>query len=203
MRKIIFLLLIISLGSCVKKVNQSQKYYLIDLPVSTDSLVYPLSPITDDVCQVEEVDVFEVYATNQIAFRQETHEVIYYAFHNWAVKPGQMFTLMINKHLQNMAIFRAVSNRFWREVPDYQLQTTIYHLEMVQEKKQLSAHLNLEFSLINNETNEIVLSHTADLYKELEVKSMNLFASTISDLFYSELKAFSEKMKMDLQARKP
>ena len=203
MRQIIFILLLISLGSCVKKVSQTQRFYLIDIPVLKDSVNYPISPVTDEICQVEEVDVFGVYATNQIAFRQETHEIIYYAFHNWAVKPGEMLTLMINKHLQNASIFGAVSNRFWREVPDYQLQTTVYHLEMVQEKKQLSAHLDLEFNLIDNQTNEIVLTHKADRTRQLEANSMNLFASAISDLFYTELRAFTEKMKVDLQARKP
>ena len=54
------------------------------------------------------------------------------------------------------------------------------------------AHLNLEFRIIDNSDEHIILRHQADTTNALKQKDLNLFASEVSNIFYDELKEFTK-----------
>jgi hypothetical protein len=78
------------------------------------------------------------------------------------------------------------------------LETTVYHLEVIQDDHSFSAHLNLEFQLKETESNKDIVKHRADRYVELENNDLNLFATAIGEIFYEELAYLSDKIMTEL-----
>jgi ABC-type uncharacterized transport system auxiliary subunit len=190
----IFLAVLIFGSGCSRRAVFN-KYYLIEIPLNPDLAAQKSSPLTNTACEILPVTISPAFGTERIAVRLHTHELTYYAHHQWAVKPEEALFQVIENHLQNTRLFSSVSGRYWKLIPDYQLLTRIYQLEVVQDDEKLSAHLRIDFSLIENASREVAVFHFSDKYQVLDENSMNLFAATISDLFYQEVRLFSEKTK--------
>jgi len=179
------------MGSKVKDIN----YYLIELPANIYAGNGHSDPLSNDVCQIDQVDVYPAFSSTRIAFRKQSHEITYYAYHKWAVKPAETFTRLLQEQLERSSIFKLVSTRFWKIEPTYDVVTKIYQLEAVQDKqKQLHAHLNMEFMLVDHETQKQRIVHSADKTQRLEENNMNLFSKTVSHLYFLEMQQFSSKI---------
>ena len=192
----IFLWLIFLLvGGCRSQKKIVIKYYTINLGEITDTTKIVNSPVSEEACEIEPVNLNQAFAGFRIANRQQSHEITYYVHHQWAVKPEDAFT-EINLHkIQNWGLFGNVSTRFWKLVPGYQIQTYIDALETVQNGDQLSTHLKVEFRLVDYKTKNTLVMHTADVYKPLGKKNINLFAQAVSESYYQQLLRFSEKIR--------
>jgi len=186
---ICFILLLLT--SCGRK-TIVRKYYLIKTaPVER----IEREPVTSATCQVEPVDIYPEFTTERIAQRNETHEIVYYSNHFWAIKPGETMTRILVNHLGKAGIFRSVDNRFYAMSPDYSLETTVYQLEVFEEEKDLKAHLHLEFVLKENVSGNIILTHSNNLVEPLPDRDMNSFAALISTMFHQEIMVWSGKIK--------
>src|SRR5210317_1469776 len=152
-KTIIFIFpLLAFLGSCGSQKVVATKYYVIEIPM--DSVLAEnkdLTPLIDKNCEISDVDINPAYATMQIANRSSSRALTYYSNHQWAIRPSISFSRIILDYFIHIPVFKNVSDRFWRIQPEYILETTIYHLEVVQDKNTFSAHLNLEFRLIETE----------------------------------------------------
>jgi ABC-type uncharacterized transport system auxiliary subunit len=184
-----------ALSGCGGQKAITTKYYVIEIyddteePGNADQKTH-----IDKYCEIQEVDVYPAYASTQIANRSDLRELTYYAHHQWAIRPSESFTRIILDFFSHKPIFKGASNRFWREEPEYRVETTVYHLEVIQEKNIFSAHLEVEFRLVETETGTDVVIHRADEIIELEEKDINLMASAVGDIFYRELIKFSIKI---------
>jgi ABC-type uncharacterized transport system auxiliary subunit len=197
----LFLALLFALYGCSRKAV-IRKYYLIEIPKIPNSNVMESTPLTEASCEVLPLTISPAFATDRITARLETHELTYYVFHQWAVKPQDALFQLIESHLQDTQIFTSVSGRFWKLIPDYQLQTRVYQLEAIQDEDKLTAHLNIDFALIDNILKQVAVFHYADKYQILERNNMNLFAEAVSELFYAEMQLFSGKIKAFIQNEK-
>lgn len=180
---------------CGSQKSITTKYYVIEVNVDADDSSDPdQNPKIDKYCVIQPVDVYPAYASTQIANRSNLRELTYYAHHQWAIRPSESFTRIILDFFTHQPIFKGTSDRFWRVEPDYKLETTVYRLEVIQEKNSFSAHLEVEFRLKEYATGNELLNHRADEKMELEEKDINLLASAIGDIFYRELIKFSIKI---------
>jgi ABC-type uncharacterized transport system auxiliary subunit len=194
---ILFCLIILLTGGCSRR-SVVLKYYLIEPMAITDSLDINPGFLIDAICEVKPVEIFTAFATTRIAHRNESHEITYYGYHQWAVTPETEMTQILVHFLKHQNIFRNVSTRFWKLATDYFLETTVYQLETVQNERSLSARLNIDFRLTNATTNEVILTHSADRIEPLAQNDMNLFAAAISRLYNEEIHNLTLKIKQNL-----
>jgi ABC-type uncharacterized transport system auxiliary subunit len=193
---ILFILpLLACLWSCGSQKVVATKYYVIEIPIDSILKKYEkISSKTEKYCEISEVDVNPAYSSIQIANRSNSRALTYYSYHHWAIRPATSFTRLILNYFMHIPTFGNVSDRFWRIQPDYILETTVYHLEVIQEKDIFSAHLNLEFRLKKTETDKEIIKHRADRHMVLENRDLNLFASAIGEIFFQELEQLNEKI---------
>lgn len=192
----IFFISWLFLTGCGSQKVVTSKYYVIE--INDDSLATAFTgqqpPVIDKYCEIEPVDVYPAYASTQIANRSNLREITYYAHHQWAIRPSESFTRIILDYFMHKPIFKSTAERFWRVEPVYSVETTVYHLEVVQTNNSFSARLEVEFRLMDSEKGIEILHHRADKTVDLKAKDINLLASAVSDIFYRELIAFSEKI---------
>ena len=187
------------LWGCGSQKVVATKYYVIEIPM--DSVLERFNdatPSDDKYCEISQVDVNPAYSSVQIANRNNSRAITYYSHHHWAIRPATSFTRLTLDYFKHTPLFRNVSDRFWRVRPDYILETTVYHLEVIQDDHSFSAHLNLEFQLKETESNKDIIKHRADRYMELENNDLNLFATAIGEIFYEELAYLSDKIMTEL-----
>ncbi len=184
---IILLLFLVAFSGCRQQKNITKRYYVLEMPAQEKTVFKDTISNIDKFCEVSPVNVYPAFATNRIALRGNTHEVEYFRNHEWAIRPAENFTNIIIEFFERYEVFKGVDTRYWRTVPDYRLETTIYQLEVLENRKKISARINLEFRLIDIQTDQVILKHSADRYKQLEENKINLFAAAISEMFYQEL----------------
>ena len=193
--RIIKQLLIISglfvIAACSSTKENISRYYVIEIPDDSEISDHSENPIWEGSCEIAPVEIYPAFATREIANRSGSHEIIYYRFHHWAVAPGETLTLLLENYLNRAYVFNRASTRFWKTQPGFKLETTVYQLEVVQQKEGLYAHLALEFKLFRNADNILLIRHEADLKQKLQEQDLNLFAETVGELFHEELKKFS------------
>ena len=202
-KSILMLILFFVLVACGSKAIY-QKYYIVDFPKpeADTNTVYIAASLSPASCEILPVDVSAPYAKDRIALRQKSHELVYYSFHRWAVKPDRMLSQLIENYIDEQNLFNNVASRYWKEIPDYQLRTKVYKLEVF-EDEEFRAHLDVDFTLIKNKTNHEVVFHKAERFVELENRNINEFAQTISDLMLAELQILSWKISNYLKSENP
>ncbi len=186
-------------NGCRQTEQVTKRYYVIEIPsrsvVNTDDTLNTINKY----CEVRPVNISPPYASQRIAIREDTHEIDYFSNHEWAIRPSNNLTSIIVDFFEKYNVFKGISTRYWKIMPDFQLETTIYHMQLVNRDNKLSAHLNLELRLIDNQTDELLLKHTADNYQELDKNNINLFAMAISEMFYKEIFSFSKIITSEIQ----
>ena len=182
------------LSSCGSQKRMVNKYYVIEKPAESSEFEIEGIRQIDQYCEIIPVDVYPAFASQKVALRSGEYEIIYYSYHQWAVRPSESFTRIIQDYLNHIKLFKEVSTRFWRVTPEYVIKTTIYKLEVIQEGDNLFAHLEMEFSLEQQENDKRVIQHKADRKELLPSKDLNLFAKSIGAMFYEELYRFSQKI---------
>jgi len=197
----LLLAVIFIVGGCGSQKQTINRYYLIEKPDSISVANSRQSSLLEGYCEILPVDISPAFASREIANRSSSHEIIYYKNHHWAIGPAKSLNSMIEDYLTQARIFKGVSSRSRIADAQFKLETTVYQLEVVRENENLSAHLALEFKLFNTPDNTLLLRHKADRLEMLQEKNLNLFAKTISKLFYEELNAFTQKIREKLPER--
>ena len=185
-----FIVSIFFLNGCISEKKIERRYYTIEIPVDQVTAIPDSISQIDRNLEIEQVVVNKVYEKNQIVNRGNSNEISYYIFNQWAVNPSDAITQAVRSYLEVAGIFKNVSDRFDRSVPDFRLWTYISSLELIEMNKSISTHLGLEFKLIDNSNNKIILSHTADRIKLLDQKDLNIFAREVSTILQEELNIF-------------
>jgi len=185
----IFFILIILLPSCRSSKPVASTFYIIEFPIEkvkdTQPLLLPYS------LEIATVDIHPAFATHQIAVRENEHEIRYFSNHEWAVRPPEGFTRFIHTYFNQIKLFRNVDVRFWSLRPDYRLVTRINNLEVVADGRNYYARMHIEFRLIMEQGEVLIVQHAADRSRLLEKRNLNLFTGAISDIFFEELHYFA------------
>ena len=185
--------LMLAIIGCNNQQSVVKKYYVLENPEDTN-FVGTTRGFIDEFCEVEKVAIYPAFETRQIANRSQSHQISYYSSHEWAVRPAEVLTNMLVDFMEEKGMFKRVATRYWKVSPAYKIETTIYQLEVVNEDNGLAAHLKLEFRLVNADTQEVLTKYQMNEYKLMEEKKINTFATIISEMFYSALDDFSNKI---------
>lgn len=201
----IFAIFFIILTGCMSEQSVAKKHYVIDWPESAALIpVDSLHQIKGN-CEIEAVRIPSLYERNQIINRSDSHELTFYQYHQWAVRPSVSILELMTQYMKQKNLFQSVSTRYSRAIPDYRLTAEVLNLEVVEKNKmQFSAHVHLVLGLVNNENDEQILRHEADRLIPMEEKDLNLFATVVSNTFINELETFTElltQMQVDPDGR--
>jgi ABC-type uncharacterized transport system auxiliary subunit len=190
--KYLIIIVLIALWGCSSNKTLTTKYYVIEKPAAQDSLIVQADTSLNAYCEIEPVELYPAFAVQQIANRTKSHEIVYYNYHQWAVRPERFFTLMLQEYFIDNKLFAGAATRFWRINPDYKLQTTIYQLETTNQGKQLAAHIAFRMSLISTEESQLICEHRVDRTELLAENDLNYFALTVGKIFTQEMNKFSD-----------
>ncbi|GAO30880.1 ABC-type transport auxiliary lipoprotein family protein [Geofilum rubicundum] len=198
---LIMALLLLTASGCGSNKTVLKKYYLIE-PTS-EAGPSAATPVIDVLCEVADVKIAPAFATTQIALRDESHQIQYFGQHEWAVRPEEALLPLILNHFSDRQTFKRVANRFWNTPPTFTLNTKLHHIEVLQKEKAFYAHLNIEFSLVETETDRVILKHKANQERRLDEKDLNLMAQTISNLLSEELVKLTTLIEEEMSDYKP
>ncbi|MBN2417242.1 membrane integrity-associated transporter subunit PqiC [bacterium] len=148
---------------------------------------------------VREFIVAKPFAQTRIATRSASHEMNYYQYHSWATRPGSAVTFMVYRLVENSTLFSRTSYGFTVDA-DYIITGDIHELELIEEKKHMSAHLGMTLRLIRCETDKPEVRYDFDRTVELEENTMNQFAWIISELLREETEHFLKEATAFLAA---
>lgn len=182
--------LIFLLSGCLSEKAVITRHYTIEWTGDHEEAGNTGAPVIEGRCEIDQVEVSPMYEKTQIVNRSGSHEVTYYRYHQWAIRPSVAVLEVIRAYLDGSGLFESESARYSRAIPDYRFSTTIHKLEVIESKNQFLAHLDIEFRIINNADGTILADHSSDRTEVLDKKELNLFAGTVSDMLISELRIF-------------
>lgn len=196
MSRIIFALLVFSVitAGCLTKKQSVTRHYVLEYQLTETEHEKQEAAIKGS-CIVRTAEVSPAYATHQIALRENTHEIRYFAFNMWAVRPEQSLTGILFRFLEEHNVFEATREPGLLQDADYTLETRIDNLEVISERKDHIARLALELRLTDNHANNVVNVHRADRRMVLDDRDLNLFAAAVVSMFTEELEKFTGQIK--------
>lgn len=164
MKKLAGIILIVLLAGCAQ--TRTTKYYLLDyVPVPTpDRLEQGPWPVS---VRVRDFSIAEAYRRNQIVYRQSAHELRFYNYELWAVKPEYLVTDMMFKHIRDVRLFQELTRSVGAEEADYVLRGEITALEEYDNDAQWYAHLALSMQLQSSRNQTVVWARTWDYRKKV------------------------------------
>jgi ABC-type uncharacterized transport system auxiliary subunit len=183
------------LTGCMSEKTIVMKYYVITMPAGQPSGNLSSTWAINATCKINETETNPVLETNQIINRSNSHEITYYKYNQWAIRPSIAVKEMVQHRLIASGIFQKVYTRQSRSIPDYRFVITLNRLEVIENSDLFSAHLNLAFTIIHNADDQVILGHQADRTNQLNTKDLNLFAEAISQMIYEELNVFIHKIE--------
>ncbi|MFP4555450.1 MAG: ABC-type transport auxiliary lipoprotein family protein [Bacteroidales bacterium] len=188
------------LAGCFGGKSVAPTFYLIEYPFneeisadnSGDDEVEPI-PI-----HVLELDVHPAFSSHEIAIREDTHELKYFANHKWTNRPEQTLTIFMQNFFGHHNGFMVINPRKFALRDYYSVEFYVNRLEVVKNGKQYSAYLHMEITLREGATSKEVFKHVTDRSEPMEERNLNLFASAVSRMLFEEIKQFSQKVEAEL-----
>lgn len=190
---VIGVLLTVLISSCSKKVI-TRKYYMVDFPYVEDTSHVSQTPLGKGFCEIVPTRVSPPFAKSRIALRAKSHELSYFAYHQWAVAPGEAITNILENYIQSRHIFGYVTSELWKVIPNYQIYSRVYQVEVFEDNGRFTAHLHMTLEFYDKAIEQTVISHTFNQFKPLSHRDMNAFAENISAIFREELDKFTAKI---------
>lgn len=156
---------LLMLAGCFARVKENH-YYLLDyVPTPPAERLakgaYPYS------LRVKDFDVAEAYRRNNIVYRQSPHELRFYSYELWAVKPEYLVTDMVFRHVETAKLFREVTRTLDMIEPEFVLSGQVTALEEYDNKDEWYAHLAMNMTLQNTRTRQLVWSKAWDYRKKV------------------------------------
>ncbi len=176
--------------ACTKK-SIIRRYYVIELPQMTENV--PQRQQLDYQVDVRNFRVGQAFDQTRIAVRTASHELNYYYYHHWAVKPSQAVADVVYEYLEQTDLF-SQTFRGISYSPDFLVTGEVKSLERIQKNKSWFGHIDIRLELVNAETELSIVQHESDLSQELEGNSMNEFATVISQLVLQASQEFFDKV---------
>lgn len=191
-RRIVIVTLLgsLMLTGCLTRKPDTTRHYILEYPAGNDTAL--INKVADRSCLILPAEVYPAFATHQIALRESSNEIRYFALNVWAVRPEQSITNMVTEFLLKHGVFESVYAPSIMTEADFNLRTTVYRLEVIRENRDYLAHLEVEFMLINNDTGLIADVHRASRKAGLDDRDLNLFAAAISKILIEELSVFTQ-----------
>ncbi|MBN1155808.1 membrane integrity-associated transporter subunit PqiC [candidate division KSB1 bacterium] len=187
------LALIVLMSACTAT-SIRPKYYILDYrPILQDDELKTDQPFPFKV-QVQTMKIPRTFDRVNIVVRYSAHQLDYYRYRLWAIRPQITISDLIANHISSCGIFEQCSREFLDEQPDYEITGEILAIEQFENKEYSAAHLAMKLYLRSYDTYEILLMHEFDEEEEMPGLKMELFAKTLSDMLNEQMDQFILRM---------
>ncbi len=194
--KLVLILSILTLTfyfGCGKKAI-IRKYYILEIPQSQAPDSTKMISTLPVHVEVKNFEVGKAFDQAPIALRTNSHELNYYFYHHWAVKPGIAIGDMTYSYLSQHNYFENVSRGFTAD-SDFSITGHVYTIERLEEDKNVYAHVHLKFEFQNQNLSKTLLHHEFDRKTPVKDKNrMNPIAYELSLILEEELDNFIHKV---------
>lgn len=189
--------LLLSVASCTR-VSVETSYYLIDYrPLPTNPKLKLKQPLPYRA-QVLTFKIPRSYDSIRIIARLSTHQISYYRYSLWAVRPQVAIADLLVQHLKVYRIFQQTEREFLNERPNYEITGAIDQIEIFASEQYTAAHLKGRMECYEYETAELKVIHDFNTEIQIPEGNITMFAKAISDIIHMEAELFFDKIIISL-----
>jgi len=152
------------LSSCAQP--QTTHYFLLDFVPQPTAARLAKGPWPHRV-RIKDFSIAEAYHRDQMVYRQSAHELRFYNYELWAVKPEVLVSDMIFQQFRDAHLFMELTRSVEQEESEYILRGEITAIEEYDNVDQWYAHLAMSMSLQDSKTLAVVWSQTWDYRKKV------------------------------------
>jgi ABC-type uncharacterized transport system auxiliary subunit len=124
----------------------------------------------------------EAYLRPELVYRTSAYEIRYHWRDRWAVRPEQVVTDMVRRHVAETRLFDAVQNQYEENKPDYELKGRVLSLEEYRTESARFAHLDVRFDFVRLADNNVLWSQEFDLRRQVQGDAPVLVVRALSSL---------------------
>ncbi len=176
--------------NCGSRTIMVRKYYLLQNIWSPDTqLMGVRHPFAVDA-EIRDFRVAIPFQDMRIPLRSDGHELVYYYYHYWAMRPGEAVTQFVYDLVVQCNLFQRCS-RLASDHADVIISGEIHFLERVRIKTNEYAHVSGQFFMSDKKTGRRLVNYEFDRRLELKKrKSMNDFAVAASKILFDATEEF-------------
>jgi ABC-type uncharacterized transport system auxiliary subunit len=124
----------------------------------------------------------EAYLRPELVYRTSAHEIQYHWRHRWAMRPEQVVSDMVRKHVADARLFETVQNQYEENKPDYELKGRVVALEEYRTETARYAHLDIRVDFLRLSDGQVLWSQTFDLRRQVLGDAPVLVVRALSSL---------------------
>ncbi|MDP2173777.1 MAG: ABC-type transport auxiliary lipoprotein family protein [Candidatus Cloacimonadaceae bacterium] len=189
------------LSGCFGKVERAAtNYYVLDYKKATENPSLIMKEPFPKTLEVMETDVNRTYARNNLVIKENFSKIRYLPNDVWASRLSGAVPDLIVQRLRAYNIFSQVDRSTGDAAPSYYLDTAIHSLEKI-ESNRPRAYLRIEYFLRDSGTQELLLTHKAERYKDLFDESMIFLIQSYNEMIMQETDIFAVKARMFLEGK--
>jgi len=174
-------------------------YYLLDYyPNATNSELIIDEPIPFKT-QVLNFKIPRSFDSIRIIARFSSHQINYYRYSLWAVRPQVAVADLVAQHINAYNIFQQCQREFLQEIPDYEITGEIFQIELFESEAYTAAHLKMAFEFYDRDKAELLVQHAFNREYPIPAQNMTIFAKALSDIINEETEVFLTKVVQHFQ----
>lgn len=201
---------IIELGACIailltviigcSRVSLVTSYYLIDYLPSPNNPKLIIDKPLPYKAQVKNFKIPRSFDSIRIIARFSTHQINYYRYSLWAVRPQLAVADLLVQHINAYNIFQKCQREFLDERPDYEITGEIFQIEKFESEQFSAAHLKMAYEFYEYDSNKRLVRHEFERETPIAHDNMSIFAKAISDIMSEEAENFMIKVLEHFQS---
>ena len=165
---------------------QARNYYIISYTPAPQKSALSNRPYPYSL-QVGRFEVQRIFNRQNIMYRFSPHQLQYYEFQQWAVRPDQMITDMVVKHLEASNIVNRVGTEFFETRPDFRIDGTVVALEKLDAGDLFFSHLAMSFKMVRIEDGAQIWDYSFDQRRQVFQPEMVYTVRSMSAIFQSQM----------------
>jgi len=190
---ILSVLLVIIVAGCTRHMLVT-KYYLLEYqPAKNNEKLLLDDPIPYSV-QVSSFKIPRSYDSIRIIARFSSHQINYYRYSLWAVRPQIAMADMLVHHINSYGLFKDCRSEFLEERPKYEISGEIFQIERFDSEQYSAAHLRMSLDLYEYDSKDRLVAYLFNREVPIPTESMTMFAKVISDIIEEEVENFLVKV---------
>ncbi|MDZ4183334.1 MAG: ABC-type transport auxiliary lipoprotein family protein, partial [Candidatus Cloacimonadaceae bacterium] len=198
---LIVILISALLSGCFGKVDRiSTNYYVLDYKKATENPNLVMKEPFPKTLEVMETDVNRTYSRNQLVVKENFSRIRYLPYDVWASRLSSSVPDLIVQRIRAYNVFTQVDRSTGDTAPSYYLDTTIHSLEKI-ESKRPRAYLRIEYFLRDSATQELLMTHKAERYRDLNDDSMIYLIQSYNEMLMLETDIFVAKARMFMEGK--
>ncbi len=168
------------------------RYYLIEYPEFIDGLSDTADVISGFGTNlfIAPAEIHPAYGSHQIVIREDIHQINYFSFNEWAIRPSQSLQIITNRYIREAGWFDQIVSSPSEAIQGHTLLIRIHQMELVHQSRGFFTSLKFEFELTDRRSGQVMQSGLLESNRPLAKKDLNLFAASIAELYLVELSNF-------------